>query len=297
MCLISDSTTCALCEELLGDRPFLVTPYEPSEGDPLLRRFYRVPMHYACVAAWPERERFSRPCYLAALAGCWSSEGTVVRATRDWFLHCGPTWRDLHPPFAHLFPEDIPSYAEVYIPTWPSPLYGGYRDWASYVSSGFRDSLAGAAVSDAEAAMIEVRKFAPSVEELEQLRLAIRRTPREKRTPGGFGEYLATFWPEAAAGRNWALLDEEARVVQEDLETDRRRQAEIIETSNTRARRLAIELLMGKPLECPHCERSTHEMRYIDSGANAVSYFVCGLCARSFSGSETAVADKDDSPE
>lgn len=58
MALIDDSTTCPLCGELLGDRPFVATPaFITSSSDPLYE-FSDAAMHYDCFQTWEHREAF-----------------------------------------------------------------------------------------------------------------------------------------------------------------------------------------------------------------------------------------------
>ena len=60
MALITAASRCAICNELLGRRPYLATSgVFLAPADPL-SRYCDAPLHWDCYERWPERARFAR---------------------------------------------------------------------------------------------------------------------------------------------------------------------------------------------------------------------------------------------
>jgi len=276
MALIGPDSRCAICGGTL-DRPYTATSGVAFACNSRLWPYCDAPLHWDCLTEWGDREEFSRGYFTSRLAGYWSNYGTLLSATPDWFLACGPApspW------------SDEPLFAEVVLATWPFRLYSKWGEWDEYVAGGFRRELAGHALDAADAAMTGVRAEAPSLEGLRALRAQHSQQPRERRSLVEFGTYLETLWGMAARRTDWRML-EERRVATERAEAERREaRVERITRENVLARRLVIKLANGGRVRCPHCRRAAGEPRFVDRGPDAESFFICKPCGRSFSGSE-----------
>ena len=69
-------------------------------------------------------------------------------------------------------------------------------------------------------------------------------------------------------------LDEEQFLLREA-------QRMLLSENRSRGRELARRAgIVG--ITCPHCDQHSRDVRFIDSGADAKSYFICGRCGRSF---------------
>ena len=201
MALVGPESRCPICDGLL-DRPFTATSGVAFPRGHRLWRYCDAPLHFDCLAAWPDREEFSRAYFVSALANGWRGRATILRATARWFLACG-----------------LPSGAAVVRPVW---------------------------------------------------------------------RVLATLWGAEASQRNWKLLDAAERAYEQRLEEEERARTQAIAESNTLAQRLLLELEIRGSLLCPHCHQRAHRVRFVERSPEEKSYFICGLCARSFAGSEAS---------
>ena len=86
--------------------------------------------------------------------------------------------------------------------------------------------------------------------------------------------------------RPWRQLDAAERASKQRLEQKQRARALAISESNALAQQLLHDLETGGSLVCPHCHERSDRIRFIDRGTAEKSYFVCGLCGRSFAGIE-----------
>jgi hypothetical protein len=274
MALIGPESTCAICRGAL-DRPYTATWGVPFASNPRLWEYCDAPVHFDCLSSWADRVEFSRGYFVSSLATYWSNYGTLLSATAEWFLACGPA-----------APDENPYFAEVRLATWPFRLYSRWSEWDAYVDGGFREDLVGPALDAAEAVMVQVHKEVPSVEALTARRVERFGQRREQRSLVEFGRYLETLWGMAARRTDWRMLEERRRANNQAEVEQQRVRSERITRANEMARRLAIRLANGGRLRCPHCRRPTREMRFIDQSPEAESYFICRLCGRSFSGSE-----------
>ena len=291
MTLISPDLPCAICGE-----PLLDDPYEVLPGVWLLLRsrlagWERAPLHLECIGAWKHRGEVARLCFVDRLAARWCTSDNLLAVKPGWFLTAKPG--ELVALFRPDEPVWIPGRVTVRLATWPCELSSTWDEWDVYVRQEFRRGLAASVLAIVEPAMAEVRELAPSVEALATLH-----TDRPKPTPGErslgeFGDFLARLWGEAAYEWDWELLERERREMRQAeadqrqaLDERTRRRAKAVVRSNEIAQLLAADLVTGRPLRCPHCRRSTREMRFFDLAPRARSYFVCRRCGGSFAGRE-----------
>ena len=80
------------------------------------------------------------------------------------------------------------------------------------------------------------------------------------------------------------LLNQLEQELRELRERQQRQKIEAIERNNETCRRVA-EKFHDRGLTCPHCNQSTR-IRYVERGPDAVSFFICQQCARSFRASD-----------
>jgi hypothetical protein len=274
MALIHELSTCAICDESL-DRPYTATSGVPFAADPRLAAYYDAPLHIDCLAGWAHREEFSRGEYVSSLANYWLGYGALLAVAPNWFLGCGP---------AEV--GQFPYFAEVQLLAWPTSLYSDWRDWDAYVSGGFRE-LCGPEPDATEAVMAQVRSVVPTRDALEKL-YAVRPAPLVDghRSLVDFGKYLETLWGAAAHQTDWWLLEANARYFREALAESERLRSEAVAHSNEVASSWVRRVAIGASLQCPHCDRWTHELRFVDRSPHEKSFFVCQHCGRSFAGSE-----------
>jgi hypothetical protein len=277
MALIEPNSTCAICAQVLN-RPYTATSGVAFASDHRLWRYCDAPLHLHCLADWVDRAEFSREYFLGSLHGYWSGHGTLLSVSPDWFLACGPSARGVDPYFV-----------EARLAAWPFRLYSESQNWNAYVAAGFRERLAGPALDAAENIMAQVREQVPSLDSLRTLLARRAQDPGGPRSLVDFGNYLTALLGDAAPRTDWAGLEQQHQKNAETRVEQERVRAEALNQSNELSRRLAIELA-GGGLTCPHCRRRTREMRFVDKSPAAASYFVCGLCGRSFAGSESAAA-------
>jgi hypothetical protein len=274
MALIGPESTCAICDGSL-DRPYTATSGVAFTIDARLWPYCDAPLHFDCLPDWADREEFARAYFVSRLAAYWSRYGTLLSATAEWFLACGPA-----------APREDPYFAEVPLARWPLRLYAKWGEWEAFVDGGFRAELVGPAVDVADAVMAQVRAEVPSLEALKALYLQRSAQPRKRRSLVEFGSYLETLWGMAAHRIDWRTLEQRRQANDRALIEHERARADRIARANVLARRLAIKVQNGGQLACPHCRQRTAEMRLVDRSPDAESYFVCKLCGRSFSGSE-----------
>jgi len=273
--LIGQESRCAICDELL-DRPFLATSGVAFGRRHHLYPYCDAPLHIDCLAAWPHRLEFSRGYFVNALVDAWRRQGTVLIATPRWYL-CHSRGE----------PNELPLWVGVRLSEWPIYLSTGWHEWTQYVDGGFREGhLADAALEAAEEIMAEVRTRAPTLAALKALYRSQPPRPAEQRSYVDFGKFFATFSPDEAARIDWQLLDEAERFEARRHEEAERARALAIAQSNAASRGLANELATAGTLACPRCGRRSYDFRFIDKGAEAKSYFICGLCGCSFAGTD-----------
>ena len=273
MALVGPWSVCRICDGPL-DRPYTATSGIAFPPAHRLHPYCDAPLHYDCLATWPDREEFSRAYFVGSLAGGWRGRGTVLHATASWFLSCG------RPVGASPF------FACVYLRDWPFRLYSQWANWSSFVEDDYRGDLDGDALDAATAVMEEVREVAPTLEALEALLLTSPAAPEKRRSYAEFGEFLATLWGEDAYKTDWKLLDAAERAYEHHLEEKERARVAAITQSNDRTRQLLRELETSGSLQCPHCHQRSDRIRFVARSAEEKSYFICRKCGGSFTGSE-----------
>ena len=270
--LVGPHSRCAICDEAL-DRPFTATSGNAFPREHRLSRYCDAPLHLDCLATWPDREEFSLEYFVGSFARTWRGPGTVLRATARWYLGCGP-------------PVGLtPYFASVHLRDWPFTLYSRWADWTEFVAGGYRIELVGSALDAADEVMAEVRRHAATLEALEGLWSSCPAAPTERRSYAAFGDYLATLWGEEAYYRDWEALDTAQQAWERYWEERDRARARAIAQSNAITQQLLLELEIRGSLLCPHCHERSHRVRFVEKSEEK-SYFICGLCGRSFAGSE-----------
>lgn len=160
MALIFESSTCAICGELL-DRPYTATSgvFFPYEN--LLYRYCDAPLHFECLERWPERGTFSAGYFEMALND-YRLYGNLLIEQDNWILGCGRTRYNKPPEWiSGSLRNELPHYAEVRLSDWPFRLYSYWSDWDTFIGEGYREGLAGEALKATERIMAEVRQVAP----------------------------------------------------------------------------------------------------------------------------------------
>ena len=100
---------------------------------------------------------------------------------------------------------------------------------------------------------------------------------------------LALFLPtagEVVAAVNWDGKAEVAEREQAAIREREEKRLRVIAAANERCRWMELRR-KHKGLTCPHCGLASRDFRYVDSGSERTSYFVCPDCGRSF-GPDTA---------
>ena len=156
--IIKGRTPCAICRDLDLSRPFIATAGVAFPEGHDLFPYCDAPIHLACLAAWPHRERFSRGYYAmwkASIARGWPP---LLAEGPRWMLDCGPSG-----------PGGPPAFVEVRLADWPVVLHARWEEWPAYVRGAFRAGLAGEALVAAEAAMQEACAIADGTDRLAEL--------------------------------------------------------------------------------------------------------------------------------
>ena len=266
------NSRCAICDGLL-DRPYAATSGCAFRPGHRLFPYCDTPLHWDCLASWPDREEFSREYFVRSLAHEWrSGGGRILKATARWFIGRRP------------FLESV----FVSLRDWPLSVGTPCADWESFLQGAYlRDrDLPSEAIDALNAIMAEVRQHLPTLEALRELLAAASASPAVRRSFVEFGDYLATLWGEAAYYNDWEQWDSAERAFEQHWEERKRARAANIERSNAITEELARALESRGSLLCPHCHKHSHRVRYVKANDSAKSYFICGACGCSFAGSE-----------
>lgn len=180
MAIITDESTCAICDQPLS-RPYIDTWgtfFEPN--DPLFR-YCDAPLHIDCVADWPHRVEFSNGYFAMWRENYRDGGGNLLVEREDWMLVTGPVGPhikpDMKPAFVKIMlemsgrTEDTldPIYAEVITANWPLRLRSDWLQWDQFISGLDDVTPEDAANVEAKRVLLEVREIAPNLEVLRKL--------------------------------------------------------------------------------------------------------------------------------
>lgn len=69
MALVFEGSRCAICQQLLGDRPYTATSGVAFEADHPLYPYCDAPLHWDCYTSWSSRLEFARAYFEQAVHG------------------------------------------------------------------------------------------------------------------------------------------------------------------------------------------------------------------------------------
>lgn len=251
MALIGSHSRCAVCGDLLakGQSVFATSGVWLPRDHPLWK-FCDAPIHWECLATWPEREAFARE-RLRALAK-FQTYGPIVLSTDDVLVTVA---RRPNGP-----------QIKVVVGATGAAEYVRYDDWERWLEDG--GALPAATVHPWQRLALE-----PLIPLLRRELPTTARLDEKAR--------LYTDWPAyEREQRRQAAAHEAQHAVDEAARDDR--DAQMNEQTEALAR-----TLQSDGVTCPHCAatRRDHRYRAADSRVRA-GYFVCMNCKRSFTGAD-----------